>query len=83
MDTMTPPFHGRSDDATAARRMLDSVTSRAALHEAAGAVLAWGGGDPAQALEMLCDRHSEAEVARVTARVDAEADRRSDPDWGD
>lgn len=77
---MTSPGRG-----AAAQRLVDSVTRRAALHEAVGVVRAWGGDDRGDVLERLCDQHSdaerEAEVARVNAVVDAAAQRRADPDW--
>lgn len=81
---MTSPGRG-SGDTAAARRLVDAIARRTALHEAVGVVQAWsGGGD---GLERLCDHHSdaerEAEVARVNAVVDAAAERRADPDWGD
>ncbi|HUQ56351.1 hypothetical protein [Lentzea sp.] len=76
-----------SDDAVAARRIVSGVTSRAALHEAIGVVLAQGGGDRGQVMERFCghrtDADREAEVARVNAVVDAAAERCSDPDWED
>ncbi|MGW6937327.1 hypothetical protein ACWGE0_45265 [Lentzea sp. NPDC054927] len=73
-----------SGDTAAALRLVDAIARRAALHEAVGVVRAWGGGD---GLERLCDQHSDAEraaeVARVNAVVDAAAERRADPEWGD
>ncbi len=74
-------------DAAAARRIIDAVTSRAALHEAIGVVLAKSGGDQGDVMEQFCGDHStaerEAEVAWVNAVVDAAADRSADPDWVD
>jgi hypothetical protein len=70
-----------------ARRVADGVVRRAALHEAAGVVQAWTGGDPRQARALL-DEHvatggCEAEAARVVAIVDAEALTCGDPEWWD
>ncbi|MEV6717543.1 hypothetical protein AB0M48_36535 [Lentzea sp. NPDC051208] len=82
---MTSSSRG-SGDAAAAQRLVDAITRRAALHEAIGVVQAWSG-DQDHVLERFCDRRSdaerEAEVARVNAVVDAAAERRADPDWGD
>lgn len=76
-----------SGDTAAAQRLVAAITRRAALHEAVGVVLAWGGDDHGDVLDGFCDRHSdadrEAEVARVNAVVDADAEQRSDPDWRD
>lgn len=83
---MTSPGRG-SGDAAAAQRILDAIRRRAALHEAVGVVLVWGGDNRSDVLERLCDRRSEAdreaEVARVNAVVDAAAEGRADPDWRD
>ncbi|MFJ8965999.1 hypothetical protein ACIRG5_42075 [Lentzea sp. NPDC102401] len=72
------------DDTAAAQRLVDAIARRAALHEAMGVVQAWGGDD---VLERLGAQRSsaecEAEVARVNAVVDAAAEQRADPDWGD
>jgi chorismate mutase len=80
---MTSPSRG-SGDTAAAQRLVDAIARRAALHEAVGIMRAWGGDD---VLERLCDQHSdaerEAEIARVSAVVDAAAEQRADPDWGD
>lgn len=70
-----------------ARRVADGVARRAALHEAAGILQAWTGGDPRQARALL-DEHlatggREAEAARVVAIVNAEALVSDDPDWWD
>ena len=69
-----------------ARRIAGSVTRRAALHEAIGAVLGRDGGTARQARERFraCagDAQRDVEVARVAAEVEATADRRADPDWG-
>jgi hypothetical protein len=67
--------------------VVDGVARRAALHEAAGVLQAWTGGDPRQARALL-DEHlatdgCEAEAARVVAIVDAEALASSDPEWWD
>ncbi|MDX8050873.1 hypothetical protein SK571_15905 [Lentzea sp. BCCO 10_0798] len=82
---MTSSSRG-SGDAAAAQRLVEAITRRAALHEAIGVVQAWSG-DQDDVLERFGDRHSdaerEAEVARVNAVVDAAAERRADPDWGD
>ncbi|MDX8034065.1 hypothetical protein SK803_27935 [Lentzea sp. BCCO 10_0856] len=78
---MTSPGCG-SGDTAAARRLVEAIARRAALHEAVGVVQAWGGG-----LERLRDQQDdadrEAEVARVNAVIDAAAEQRADPDWGD
>ncbi|MCX2946970.1 hypothetical protein [Lentzea sp. NEAU-D7] len=74
---MTSPSGGSGD--AAARRLVEAVERRAALHEAIGVVRAWSGDVP----ERFGDTEREAEVARVTAAVDAAAERRSDPDWDD
>jgi chorismate mutase len=82
---MTSSSRG-SGDAAAAQRLVEAITRRAALHEAIGVVQAWSGGQD-DVLERFGDRRSdaerEAEVARVNAVVDAAAERRADPDWGD
>lgn len=82
---MTSTGRDTGDGAAAAQRIVDGVTSRAALHEAVGIVLAWHGGDQGHALEEFCGQRveadREAEVARLKAVVDAEARNREDPDW--
>ncbi len=70
-----------------ARGVVDGVARRATLHEAAGVLQVWSGGDPRRARELL-DGHQDSdgcavEAAGVTAIVDAEARPREDPDWWD
>jgi hypothetical protein len=81
------PENRCTGDAAAARRIVDAVTNRAALHEAIGVVLARGGRDRGDVMEQFCGDRStaerEAEVAWVNAGVDAAADRSADPDWED
>lgn len=58
---------------------------RAALDAGVGVLRCWGGGSVAQTREDLVEHYGhdgqDAEVARVVGIVNAEADRRADPDW--
>jgi hypothetical protein len=69
-----------------AGRIAHVVARRAAMAEAVGIMRCWQGCDAAQARHDLIDNGGgaagqDAEAARVTALVDAMADRRADPDW--
>ncbi|MCS7479673.1 hypothetical protein ACFFQW_19910 [Umezawaea endophytica] len=69
-----------------ARKVADGVARRAALHEAAGVLRAWSGGDHRGARALIDEYDatggSDGEVARLAAIVDAEARPGEDPDWG-
>jgi hypothetical protein len=69
-----------------ARTVVEGVSRRAALHEAAGVLRVWSGGDQQRAGALIDEYNStgggEAEVARLAAIVDAQARSGVDPDWG-
>nr|WP_042187585.1 hypothetical protein [Kibdelosporangium sp. MJ126-NF4]CEL18204.1 hypothetical protein [Kibdelosporangium sp. MJ126-NF4]CTQ90565.1 hypothetical protein [Kibdelosporangium sp. MJ126-NF4] len=69
-----------------AGRITHALTQRAAMAEAVGIMRCWQSCDAVQARRDLVDNgggvdRQDAEAARVTALVDALADRRADPDW--
>jgi hypothetical protein len=69
-----------------AGRIVHGIARRAAMAEAVGIVRCWHGCDGVQAHRELVDNGGgsagpDAEAARVTAVVDAMAERRADPDW--
>ncbi|CCH31831.1 hypothetical protein ABZ816_25850 [Actinosynnema sp. NPDC047251] len=64
-----------------ARRVVDRMLRRAALHEAIGILQVWNSCGPQQARDDLHHSTSQdTEAHRVIAAVDATADGRDDPD---
>jgi hypothetical protein len=81
---MTPTGHDKNRTALATR-MMAAVSRRADLEQAVGVFRCWHSCDAVQARQDLVDdggmAGQDAEAARVVAIVDAQAERRADPDW--
>jgi GAF domain-containing protein len=80
-----PSSDERPEQIGVARRLVDALARRTALDEAVGILSCWQRCDTVQARHNLVKRGAvvgqDAEVARMAAVVDAQADGRADPDW--